>query len=144
LSVVDSVDAGAVGSRVDDWVLQKKVWAVEPDPGDTRSDVLDFGTAAAVVGGAYCIDIQDQETLLVQVACQLLASSPRGRVVVKLQAKLWGCAARYCSRQSQPLSLSNPTACERGTIKECPVMDHHMWYSNGHRYVDERQEAHRN
>jgi hypothetical protein len=71
--VVDSVDAGAVGG-VDDWkwvdgwrgLMQKKVseyacaWALElgPNPGEARSDVLDFGTTAAAAVGN---DTRDQE-----------------------------------------------------------------------------------
>ena len=83
LSVVDSVDDGAIAERVDDWrwvddwmgldgwMMQKTVseysWVLElelePNPGDARSDVLNFGTAAAAaVGGKDSVHTQDQKT----------------------------------------------------------------------------------
>ena len=68
--------------------------------------------------------------------------------MVRLQTKLCGCAARYCSQpliiystnaldHLLQLSLSNTilTVChkeDRDTANECPVMDHHVWYSNGY------------
>jgi hypothetical protein len=174
--VVDPVDAVAVGSGVDDWrrvdgwrglddwMMQKKVsefacvvleLELEPNPGEARSDVLNFGTAAAAaVGGKDSVHTQDQEARPVQVACQFysLKVSPRGRVVVRLQAESWGCAARCCSRQSSTnaldhllqLSFANTilTVCnekERSTVNECPVMDRHE-----HQCIDEQQETRMN
>jgi hypothetical protein len=63
---------------LDDWMMQKKVseyaWVLElelePNPGDARFDVLNFGTAAAAaVGGEDHFDTRDQEARSIQ-ACQ--------------------------------------------------------------------------
>lgn len=81
--VVDLVDGDAVGGvdgwrGLGDWMMQKKIseyaWVLElelgPNPGEARSDVLDFGMTPAGAVGQDSIDTRDQDARSVRVACQ--------------------------------------------------------------------------